>query len=93
MPAPSQLSIATSAVGRLVKEEASYHKEIIQQEGRIAKLEQNNGDEYELRQEVCSSKASSVEALTHCETETSSGRNTQGLSISASADQRCYSKA
>ena len=52
MPAPSQLSIATSAVNRLVKEEASYHKEVTQQEARIAKLEQNDGDEYELKQEV-----------------------------------------
>jgi len=56
MPAPSQLSIATSAVTRLVKEEASYHKEVTQQEARIAKLEQANGDEYELKQEVCRSK-------------------------------------
>lgn len=53
MPAPSQLSIATSAVNRLVKEEASYHKELEQQKVRIAKLEANNGDEYELKQEVC----------------------------------------
>ncbi|KAF2152579.1 tubulin binding cofactor A [Myriangium duriaei CBS 260.36] len=51
MPAPSQLSIATGAVTRLVKEEASYHKEAEQQKVRIAKLEANNGDEYELRQE------------------------------------------
>ena len=52
MPAPSQLAIATSVVTRLVKEEASYHKELDQQKARIAKLEANNGDEYELRQEV-----------------------------------------
>lgn len=56
MPAPSQIAIATSAVNRLVKEEASYHKEIEQQKVRIAKLEQGGGDEnaeYELKQEVC----------------------------------------
>jgi len=53
MGAPSKLAIATSSVNRLVKEEASYHKEVEQQEARIAKLEQNNGDEYELKQEVC----------------------------------------
>lgn len=52
MGAPSKLAIATSSVTRLVKEEASYHKEVEQQEARIAKLEQNNGDEYELKQEV-----------------------------------------
>lgn len=52
MGAPSKLAIATSSVNRLVKEEASYHKEVEQQEARIAKLEQNNGDEYELKQEV-----------------------------------------
>lgn len=52
MPAPSQLSIATSAVARLVKEEASYHKEVEQQKVRVSKLETANGDEYELRQEV-----------------------------------------
>jgi len=55
MPPPSQLSIATSAVQRLVKEEASYHKELAQQESRIAKLEANpDGDEnaeYQLKQE------------------------------------------
>jgi len=52
MPAPSQLTIATSALNRLVKEEASYHKELEQQKGRIAKLEGSNGDEYEIKQEV-----------------------------------------
>ena len=52
MPAPSQLTIATSAVNRLVKEEGTYHKELEQQKVRIAKLESNNGDEYEIRQEV-----------------------------------------
>lgn len=58
MPAPSQLSIATSALNRLVKEEASYHKEQEQQEARIAKLEAGEGAddenaEYILRQHVC----------------------------------------
>jgi flagellar motility protein MotE (MotC chaperone) len=39
----------------MVKEEASYHKEIAQQEERIKKLESSEGDEnkeYTLRQEV-----------------------------------------
>jgi hypothetical protein len=55
MPAPSQLAIHTSVLQRLVKEEASYHKELEQQEVRIAKLEQGGDDEnaeYTLRQEV-----------------------------------------
>lgn len=56
MPPPSQLAIATSSVQRLVKEEASYHKELTQQEARIAKLENEvNSDEnaeYQLKQEV-----------------------------------------
>lgn len=57
MPPPSQLAIATSSLNRLVKEEASYHKELEQQQSRIAKLEsnpdsENENAEYELRQEV-----------------------------------------
>lgn len=55
MPPPSQLSIASSALQRLVKEEASYHKELEQQEARIAKLEKETGDEnaeFTLKQEV-----------------------------------------
>ncbi|KAK3066176.1 tubulin folding cofactor A [Teratosphaeriaceae sp. CCFEE 6253] len=54
MPPPSQLSIATSVVNRLVKEEASYHKELERQQTSIAKLEQGGGDEnaeYVLKQE------------------------------------------
>ncbi|KAE8358373.1 tubulin binding cofactor A [Aspergillus caelatus] len=52
----SQLEIATSSVLRLVKEEASYHRESQEQAERIKKLEsQQGGDdenkEYMLRQE------------------------------------------
>jgi hypothetical protein len=58
MPPPSQLSIATSSVQRLVKEEASYHKELEKQQARLKNLEANpDGDEnaeFQLRQEVCS---------------------------------------
>lgn len=53
--APSQLEVATKAVQRLVKEEASYHKELEQQEARVHKLESSTGDEnaeYLLKQEV-----------------------------------------
>lgn len=53
MAPPSKLAIATSAVQRLVKEEASYHKELEQQKSRVGQLESSNGDEYQLKQEVC----------------------------------------
>jgi tubulin-specific chaperone A len=55
MGPPSKVAIATGSVNRLVKEEASYHKEIVQQEERIKKLDESAGDEnkeYILRQEV-----------------------------------------
>ncbi|KAL1609531.1 tubulin folding cofactor A [Nothophoma quercina] len=54
MAPPSKLAVATGSVTRLVKEEASYHKELVQQEERIKKLEASEGDEnkeYTLRQE------------------------------------------
>jgi hypothetical protein len=38
MPPPSQLAIATSSVNRLLKEEASYHKELEQEEANIETL-------------------------------------------------------
>lgn len=57
MAPPSQLSIATGSLTRLVKEEASYHRELEEQNARIAKLEQGGDSsdenaEYTLRQEV-----------------------------------------
>lgn len=55
MAPPSKLAVATSSVVRLVKEEASYHKELEQQQARIKKLEGSTGDEnaeYQLKQEV-----------------------------------------
>jgi tubulin-specific chaperone A len=55
MAPPSKLSISTSSVLRLVKEEASYHKEQQQQEARIKKLESSKDDEnaeFVLQQEV-----------------------------------------
>lgn len=55
MPPPSKLAVATSSLTRLVKEEASYHKEMEQQRARITKLEAGSDDpnaEYILRQEV-----------------------------------------
>ncbi|KAF2862981.1 tubulin binding cofactor A [Piedraia hortae CBS 480.64] len=55
MAPPSQLSIATSSLNRLVKEEASYHKECEAQKARLAKMEKGGSDdenaEYLLKQE------------------------------------------
>ncbi|GAB7322885.1 hypothetical protein MBLNU13_g05435t1 [Cladosporium sp. NU13] len=56
MPAPSQLAIATSVLNRLIKEEKSYHKELEQQNVKIAKLEagedaDNENAEFILRQQ------------------------------------------
>ncbi|GKU07256.1 hypothetical protein FLAG1_06115 [Fusarium langsethiae] len=48
MPPPSQLAIATGSVNRLLKEEASYHKELEQEEASIEalkkKIERGAGD-------------------------------------------------
>jgi tubulin-specific chaperone A len=56
MPSPSQLAIATSSVQRLVKEEASYHMELSQQQARLDKLSANNREdenaEFQLKQEA-----------------------------------------
>lgn len=57
MLAPSQLAIATSVLNRLIKEEKSYHKELEQQNVKIAKLEagedaDNENAEFILRQQV-----------------------------------------
>lgn len=56
MPTPSQLAIATSSVQRLVKEEASYHKEIALQQARVEKLLASRGEDenadFQLKQEV-----------------------------------------
>jgi len=43
---PSQLQIATGALVRLVKEEKSYHKEMLSQEKRITEMEKG-GEEAE----------------------------------------------
>ncbi|KAL1861107.1 hypothetical protein Plec18167_002809 [Paecilomyces lecythidis] len=57
MAPPSPLSIATSSLQRLVKEEASYHRELQQQEQRVQRLEaetrpdEDGNREYALNQE------------------------------------------
>ena len=56
MAPPSKLAITTSAVQRLVREEASYYKEAQQQEERIKKLESSAEEEnkaYMIGQEAC----------------------------------------
>lgn len=61
MPAPSQLSIATSSVLRLLKEEISYHKELVDQEAQVKVLEEkikaaqvtsDGNEEFMLKQQV-----------------------------------------
>jgi hypothetical protein len=56
MAPPSQLSIVTSSVQRLVKEEASYYKELQQQEARLEKAlaakDEDENAEYQLKQEA-----------------------------------------
>jgi tubulin-specific chaperone A len=47
MPPPSQLSIATSSLQRLIKEEASYHREMEMQQKSIDRLERGEQDEEE----------------------------------------------
>ncbi|KAK2022126.1 tubulin-specific chaperone Rbl2 [Colletotrichum caudatum] len=59
MPPPSQLTVATLSVTRLLKEEISYEKELIQQKAKVATLEaeikdgkpdEDGNREYMLRQ-------------------------------------------
>jgi tubulin-specific chaperone A len=61
MPAPSQLAIATSSVLRLLKEEVSYRKELVDQEAKVKVLEEkvksgqaseDGNDEFMLKQQV-----------------------------------------
>lgn len=55
MAPPTPLAIATGSVTRLIKEEASYHRELIQQQARLEKLLASEGDEnkeWSLKQEV-----------------------------------------
>ena len=57
MPSPSALSIATSAVNRLLKEEVTYRKELASQEERLSKLEgtttgEDENREFNLEQQV-----------------------------------------
>ena len=47
MAPPSQLSIATSSVNRLLKEEISYRKELEGQHKRLKALESETGDDDE----------------------------------------------
>lgn len=54
----TQLEITTASVIRLVKEEASYHRELEQQAERIKKSESGHGGddenkEFLMKQEVC----------------------------------------
>ncbi|PFH60193.1 hypothetical protein XA68_11322 [Ophiocordyceps unilateralis] len=45
MPAPSPLSISTGSVQRLLKEEASYHTELAEQQARAKALATTKGED------------------------------------------------
>lgn len=47
MAPPSQLSVATSSVNRLLKEEVSYRRELEGQHKRLKALESETGDDEE----------------------------------------------
>lgn len=68
MAPPSQLTVATLSVTRLLKEEISYEKELIQQRGKVTTLEneikegkpdEDGNREYMLKQLVSHSPISS----------------------------------
>jgi Tubulin binding cofactor A len=63
MPAPSKLAIQTAALLRLVKEEASYHKELEGQEQRIKNLEDDSSDENENRDYLIKQEVGGMLAL------------------------------
>jgi tubulin-specific chaperone A len=53
MAPPTVLAIKTSSVIRLVKEEAMYHKELVVEQQRLAKMSEDpESDEYALKQQV-----------------------------------------
>lgn len=70
MAPPSQLSIATSSVQRLVKEEASYYKELQQQEARLEKTQASKDEdenaEYQVKQEASTRRFHAREPLFFC---------------------------
>ena len=53
MPPPSPLTIRLNTVVRLIKEEASYHRELVEARAALAKLEAAgaDADEYAIRQQ------------------------------------------
>lgn len=61
----SQLEIVTSSVTRLVKEEASYHRELEQQIERIKKLESNQDDDDENKEFLAKQEVSCHWILFH----------------------------
>lgn len=62
MPAPSQLAITTQSVTRLLREDISYQRELIEQQGKVTTLEseikagrpdEDGNREHMLKQLVC----------------------------------------
>ncbi|KAI5849742.1 tubulin binding cofactor A-domain-containing protein [Tricharina praecox] len=53
MAPPTALAIKTSAVMRLIKEESMYHKELVLEKNRLAKMEADGeSDEYAIKQQT-----------------------------------------
>jgi hypothetical protein len=66
MAPPTVLAIKTSSVIRLVKEEAMYHKELVVEQQRLAKMsEDSETDEYALKQQVYWSPTPPSTSLTY----------------------------
>lgn len=89
MPSPSSLAIATSAVLRLLKEEISYQKELVDQEATIKIFQEkiaaghtseDGNDEFMLKQQVMPSKPQSRNLR---------DTNRMDLANGRSADQGC----
>ncbi|KAF3914953.1 hypothetical protein ABW20_dc0109819 [Dactylellina cionopaga] len=51
MPPPTPLKIKISSLTRLIKEERSYHKELASQKVKVQKMEDNEEDFYEIKQQ------------------------------------------
>ncbi|EPS37806.1 hypothetical protein H072_8436 [Dactylellina haptotyla CBS 200.50] len=49
MPPPTPLKIKTSSVARLIKDELTYHKEIVAQKAVVERMEAENAEFYELK--------------------------------------------
>ena len=69
MPPPTALAIKTSAVVRMIKEEAMYHKELAVEQQRLEKMLRpdaaGDADEYAIAQQVPSLPPSPIASRRH----------------------------